>query len=203
MKISHLNTFINYTVSSGIGKIYVCVFLLCISFFSAQLHISEGAIVHIENSKDFYVSNSENRTSEIYIASGAEIVNLDDAKYKIVSVSTSEKKSPKKLLAKSEAEEKILEKKEIKKAPAEAPVKNNFAFSTESGSDISSTNTTKTVFTLVSGSASSKIIAAFPKNNFSLNQISRKPSNTFLYSDCTISNHHLASFSVRPPPFFL
>ena len=187
----------------SINRVLGVFLLFFFQNFSAQLYLSEGAYIHTENSTNFKVSESENQGSEIYIATGAEIVNLSDSKFKVVKVSTTEKKSPKKLLAKKETEEKVLEKKEIKKVSAEATVKNSFAFSRESGSDISSTNSTKTVFTLVSGStASSKIIAAFPKNNFSLNQISRKPSNIFLYSDCTISNHHLTSFSVRPPPFF-
>lgn len=181
-------------------KLGMIFLFFCFFHFSAQIHISEGTIVHIENGKDLYVSNSENRTSEIYIASGAEIVNLDDAKYTVVKASKLEKKSSEKILAKKEAPE----KEKIKELSRKVAPKNKIVFANLSDLDVFSEEFYKTGFTLVSGcSAASKIIEAFPKNNLNTIHFLQKQSEVFLYSDFTISNYHLTSLSVRPPPFFI
>ena len=187
------------------GKSIGILLLFLLQNLSAQIHISEDALLYTENDESIYTSDSEKKSSaEIYVSSGTTITNLEHSgKYKIIAIAKPEINNPKKVLAQKETQKIASTNSKAEKRIPNIASKKHIAFSKHSTSDISSTNSTKTVFTLVSGSASSKIIAAFPKNNFSLNQISRKPSNTFLYSDCTISNHHLASFSVRPPPFFL
>ena len=193
------NTFAIFGKSIGI------LLLFLLQNLSAQIHISEDALLYTENDESIYTSDSEKKSSEeIYVSSGATITNLEHSgKYKIIAVAKPEINNPKKVLAQKETQKIASTNSKAEKRIPNIASKKHIAFSKHSTSDISSTNSTKTVFTLVSGStASSKIIAAFPKNNFSLNQISRKPSNIFLYSDCTISNHHLTSFSVRPPPFF-
>ena len=190
------NTFAIFGKSIGI------LLLFLLQNLSAQIHISEDALLYTENDESIYTSDSEKKSSEeIYVSSGATITNLEHSgKYKIIAVAKPEINNPKKVLAQKETQKIASTNSKAEKRIPNIASKKHIAFSKHSTSDISSTNSTKTVFTLVSGSASSKIIAAFPKNNFSLNQISRKPPNTFLYSDFTISNHHLTSFSVRPPP---
>ena len=200
--ITRKKTFNIFTI---FGKSIGVLLLFLLQNLSAQIHISEDALLYTENDESIYTSDSEKKSSEeIYVSSGATITNLEHSgKYKIIAVAKPEINTPKKVLAQKEIQKVASTNSKVEEKKPDISLESSFAFSTHSNSDVSFAKFSKTGFTLVSGgSASSKIIAVFPKNNFSLNQISRKPSNIFLYSDCTISNHHLTSFSVRPPPFF-
>lgn len=182
-------------------------FLLVFLFqnFSAQIYVSGNALIHVDNNVDVYISDSDSQPSaKIYVSSGTVITNLEHhGKYEIIAIAKPQTNKPEKVLAQKEIQKIASTNTKIEEKKQDVPLENSFAFSTHSNSDVSFAKFSKTGFTLVSGgSASSKIIATFLKNNFYLNQISQKQSNTFLYSDCSISNHHLTSFSVRPPPFF-
>ena len=186
-----------------------CWCILMLGFFSvvqSQIYVSDDALFHIDSDKNLDSLDSEQQSSaEIYITSGTTITNLEHSgKYEVIAIEEPEINNLGKNIALKEAQEVVLthskaEKKQIPKVPS----RNSFAFSTQSNSDFSFAEFSKTAVTLLPGSPfSAKIIAIFSKNNLNTIHFLQERSDVFLYSDSFFSNSHSSNFFARPPPMF-
>lgn len=184
--------------------------LLLFVFYSnvllSQIHNSGNVIVYQEDNT--FTSDSlihdDHSDAVIFVASATVFSSLKDAgNYEVVDINSFDTGIT--------ASEKVIAQKENNKPTSNNNVKEhrvktnitikclvstqpiNFSFFSDSG---------KIACTLISGSDHTiKFLVVFPNNSLKEFKFSENKSTAFLDADCIISNHHLTSLSVRPPPF--